>query len=122
MTTSQGTVTQGNVTGDTSVTVNLGTLPPQTPVTVSFQVKINNPFPTGVTTVSNQGVVSGSNIPDVSTDDPVTAPNGDPTTNVVTAPVPPIPTLSDWGLMLLAMLLAVTAAGRLRRRRTVAES
>jgi uncharacterized repeat protein (TIGR01451 family) len=117
VTTSQGTITQGNLAGDTTVSVNLGTLPPQTPVTVSFVVKINNPFPAGVTSVSNQGVVRGSNIPDVSTDDPVTAPNGDPTVNVITAQVPPIPTLSDWGLALLAMLLALTAAFHLRGRR-----
>jgi hypothetical protein len=118
VTTSQGTITHGNLAGETTVAVDLGTLPPQTPVTVSFLVKINNPFPAGVTSVSNQGVVKGSNIPDVSTDDPATAPHGDPTVNVITAPVPPIPTLSDWGLALLALLLAITAAIHLRRRRS----
>ncbi|HEY3568750.1 MAG TPA: IPTL-CTERM sorting domain-containing protein [Thermoanaerobaculia bacterium] len=117
VTTSQGTVTQGNLAGETTVAVNLGTLPPQTTVTITFMVKINNPFPSGVTMVSNQGVVKGSNIPDVSTDDPRTTPNGDPTLDVVTASVPPIPTLSEWGLASLILLLAIVAAIHLRRRR-----
>jgi uncharacterized repeat protein (TIGR01451 family) len=116
--TSQGTVAHGNLAGETTVTVDLGALPPQASATVSFLVKINNPFPAGTTAVTNQGVVSGSNIPDVPTDDPGTLPGGDPTVNVVTAPVPPIPTLSDAGLMVLILLLAIAAAGLLRGRGT----
>jgi large repetitive protein len=122
VTTTQGTVTVGNLPGATSVTVNLGTLVATTgQATVNFTVKLDKPFPPGVTTVSNQAVVSGSNFTDVVSDNPATTPPGDPTVNVVTiVAVPDIPTVSEWGAMILALLLAATAAWRLRRsERTV---
>ncbi|HEY9420556.1 MAG TPA: IPTL-CTERM sorting domain-containing protein [Thermoanaerobaculia bacterium] len=114
VTTTQGTVTSGNQAGATSVTVDLGTLVATSgQATVSFTVRLDNPFPPGVTTVSNQATVRGSTIPDVLTNDPRTPPPGDPTVDVVTV-VAVIPTLSEWGAMLLALLLAVAAAWRLR--------
>ncbi|MFN8485318.1 MAG: hypothetical protein U0768_19950 [Anaerolineae bacterium] len=85
--TSQGTVTGGNA-GVPPVTVNVGTIPAGGSVTISFRVKINNPLPSGVTQVSNQGIVSGSNFPNTPTDNPRTPTPGDPTdTPVVAAPV-----------------------------------
>ncbi len=118
VTTSQGTVTTGNLPGATTVTVDLGTLPATTgQATVSFTVRIANPFPMGVTTVSNQATISGDNIPDISTNDPRTPPPGDPTVDVVAA-VAIIPTVSEWGAILLALLLAAAAAWRLRNERT----
>jgi uncharacterized repeat protein (TIGR01451 family) len=122
VTTTQGTVTVGNLPGATSVTVDLGTLVATTgQATVNFTVKLDKPFPPGVTTVSNQAVVTGSNFTDVVSDNPATTPSGDPTVNVVTiGAVPDIPTVSEWGAMILALLLAAAAAWRLRRgERTV---
>jgi uncharacterized repeat protein (TIGR01451 family) len=122
VTTTQGTVTVGNLPGATSVTVNIGTLAATTgQATVNFTVKLDKPFPPGVTTVSNQALVTGSNFPDVVSDNPATTPADDPTVDVVSvAGVPDIPTVSEWGAMLLALLLATAAAWRLRRgERTV---
>ncbi|HKI01019.1 MAG TPA: IPTL-CTERM sorting domain-containing protein, partial [Thermoanaerobaculia bacterium] len=122
VTTTQGTVTNGNQAGATSVTVDLGTLVATSgQATVSFTVRLDNPFPTGVTTVSNQAIVRGTNFPDVPTNDPRTPPPGDPTLDVVTVAVA-IPTLSEWGAMILALLLAVAAARRLRTRERIARS
>ena len=118
VTTTQGTVTNGNQGGATSVTVDLGTLPATTgQATVSFTVKLDNPFPAGVTTILNQGLVHGSNFADVPTDNPTTTPTGDPTVDAVAVPlVPAIPALSEWGALILALLLAGAAARRLRAR------
>jgi uncharacterized repeat protein (TIGR01451 family) len=78
--TSQGSVTKGNTAGDTSVGVDIGTIPGQGgSVSVSYLVRINNPLPPGVTQVANQGIVSGTNTPGGPTDDPRTPPTGDPT-------------------------------------------
>jgi uncharacterized repeat protein (TIGR01451 family) len=121
VTTTQGTVTNGNQLGATSVTVDLGTLPATSgQATVSFTVKLDNPFPAGVTTIVNQGTVRGSNFPDVPTDSPTTTPPGDPTVTVVTVLAPAIPTLSEWGALILALLLAGAAASRLRAGRRTA--
>jgi len=114
VTTTQGTVTSGNQAGATSVTVDLGTLVATSgQATVSFTVKLDNPFPAGVTTVVNQAIVHGSNFTDVPSDNPRTLPNGDPTIDVVVVAVP-IPTVSGWGALILALLLAAAAASRLR--------
>jgi uncharacterized repeat protein (TIGR01451 family) len=114
VTTTQGTVTNGNQAGATSVTVDLGTLVATSgQATVTFTVKLDNPFPPGVTTLINQAVVRGSNFSDVPSDDPDTTPQGDPTMDVVTVVVA-IPTVSEWGALLLALLLAAAAAWHLR--------
>jgi uncharacterized repeat protein (TIGR01451 family) len=121
VTTTQGTVTNGNQAGATSITVDLGTLPATTgQATITFTVKLDNPFPAGVTTIQNQGLVHGSNFADVPTDNPATTPTGDPTTNVVTIVTPAIPTLSEWGALILALLLAGAAARSLRASRRTA--
>ena len=67
--TSQGSVTTGNAGGDTYAAVNLGTIPSGgDPVTVKLRMRIASPLPAGVTTVSNQAVLSGSNFQPVSSD------------------------------------------------------
>ncbi len=88
VTTTQGTVTAGNAPGDTTVAVDIGTIPGGGgTVTITFDVTVNNPLPAGVDLLSNQGTVSGGNIPDALTDDPDTTTPGDPTdTPVVAAP------------------------------------
>ena len=86
--TNLGTVTKGNTAGDTSLSVDIGTLPVGASVSISFRVTINTPVPAGVTQVANQGIVSASNSPTVLTDDPDTAAPGDPTvTPLAFAPI-----------------------------------
>ncbi len=93
--TSRGTVTEGNGSGDTSVTVSIGVLGGSSSATISFEVTIDDPLPDGVTQVSNQGVVSSSELSDVQTDDPAVDGDSNPTITTVqpTADTPtPTPT------------------------------
>jgi len=85
VTTTQGTVTTGNTAGDTSVSVDVGTVVVGATATVTFRVTIDNPLPVGVTQVSNQGTVTTNETPDEPTDDPDTVPDDDPTNTTVTA-------------------------------------
>jgi uncharacterized repeat protein (TIGR01451 family) len=96
-----------------------GAIPAGGSVTITITATIN----AGATgTVSNQGIISydsdgnGTNDATASTDDPAAAGGANPTTFVVGAPVPPIPTLSDFGLLLLAASLAGMALLLLKRR------
>jgi F-type H+-transporting ATPase subunit beta len=57
---------------DKAVEVNVGDVPVGSPVTITFRAGIANSLPSGVTKVTNQGLVSGSNFPSVPTDDPRT--------------------------------------------------
>jgi len=83
---SQGTITRGNNPGDTSVAVNVGTVPGGGGrVTASFLATINNPLPAGVTQVANQAVGGSNEVPFVVTDDPGTLTPNDPTVTQVTA-------------------------------------
>lgn len=62
-----------------TVHLDIGTLPAGKKVTVTYDVTVDSPFPTGVTEVSNQGTVSGTDFPNISTDDPDVAGSADPT-------------------------------------------
>ncbi len=77
--TSQGIITSGNSAGDSSVTVNLGTLNAGASVSVEFRVQINATQPEGVNSIANQGTFSGQNFPNVRTDDPDTSAANDAT-------------------------------------------
>jgi len=79
--TNLGAITRGNAVGDTQVAITIGDLPAGSSVAISFQVRINNPVPVGVTQVRNQGTVSSTDprIQDVFTDDPDTPVLDDPT-------------------------------------------
>jgi uncharacterized repeat protein (TIGR01451 family) len=107
VTTTQGAVTSGNTAGDSSVSVDLGTLAGSTSATITFEVTINDPLPPGVTEISNQGVLTGSGV-------------GTITSNVTTDVIgsgpggAAIPTLSTWALILFIGLLAAGAVWRLR--------
>ncbi|MCU0303566.1 MAG: hypothetical protein MUC56_05875 [Thermoanaerobaculales bacterium] len=79
VTTTQGVVTAGNTAGDISVGVSIGTLAASGSVTITFDVVVGSPFPAGATVVANQGLVTGDGGISVPTDDPDTAPAGDPT-------------------------------------------
>ncbi|HEX2831592.1 MAG TPA: hypothetical protein VHW00_01175 [Thermoanaerobaculia bacterium] len=75
-------------TTPTSFSVSIGTIAPSATVTIEFDVTINDPLPVGTTTVANQGMLSGTNVPTSSTDDPDAAGPSDPTlTPVVAAPI-----------------------------------
>lgn len=72
---------------DGTVHVNIGTLSAGDSVQITFSVTVNNPFPSGVSSVSNQGVVSGTGFTNVSTDDPDNpAGSADPTVTLVLGP------------------------------------
>jgi uncharacterized repeat protein (TIGR01451 family)/fimbrial isopeptide formation D2 family protein len=79
------TVTRGNAPGDTSVAIQLGTLPALTgSATLTFRVRIDTPLPVGVNSVSNQGVFEGSNFQPVTTDNHAGPHNpGEPTVTYV---------------------------------------
>jgi uncharacterized repeat protein (TIGR01451 family) len=86
--TNLGAVTKGNAAGDTSLSVDIGTLPVGASVSISFLVTIHTPLPAGVTQVANQGIVSASNTPTVLTDDPDTpAPNDPNVTPIAQSPI-----------------------------------
>jgi uncharacterized repeat protein (TIGR01451 family) len=84
--TSQGTVLTGNGINDTSVAVDIGSVAGNGgTVLITFQVRIRNPLPAGVTQVSNQAFISSNELPVVPSDDPDTQPPDDPTITVVVA-------------------------------------
>lgn len=88
VTTTQGTVTNGNGGADTGVAVDVGTIAPAGSVTITFKVQLANPLPAGQTQIVCQGTVSGTNFPSLPTDDPTTPVPGDPTTIPIgTAPI-----------------------------------
>jgi hypothetical protein len=69
------------------VQLEFGDFAPGDTVVVCFEVVVDDPFPAGVDSVANQGVVSGDNTAAVWTDDPDTPEPDDPTvTPVVSEP------------------------------------
>ncbi len=83
VTTTQGTITSGNVVGSTSVGVDLGTLPAGSSVTITFLIDVANPVAAGVTQLSNQGHISSNELPVAVTDDPSQPGNADPTVTTI---------------------------------------
>lgn len=79
----------GPAWGQGDVSVNVGTLPPGKSVTVTFRTTIHAPLPPGVTELSQQGTVTGSNFAPVLTDDPDTPAPNDPTVTQIGAPIGP---------------------------------
>ncbi|MCA1567468.1 MAG: cadherin-like domain-containing protein [Acidobacteria bacterium] len=79
---------------DGTVHVEIGTLNPGNSVQITFSVTVNSPFPSGVTSVSNQGRVFGTNFTLVNgittaspnTDDPDSPAANDPTVTLVLGP------------------------------------
>ncbi|RUT04422.1 hypothetical protein DSM106972_046500 [Dulcicalothrix desertica PCC 7102] len=67
-------------TGASSTTGGtLGTTAADSTSTIKFRVKVNDPLANGVTTVSNQAVISSDGVGDIKSDDPVTPTVSDPT-------------------------------------------
>ncbi|MBM4463362.1 MAG: hypothetical protein FJ012_08510, partial [Chloroflexi bacterium] len=103
--TTQGTVTSGNNSGDTTVGVNIGTLTRGGgSVAIAFMVTINSPFPPGVSQVANQGMVSGTNFITEPTDDPDTVADDDPTVTLVYTAAPAINILKTGTLDMTVVL------------------
>ena len=67
------------VAAQNDVDVPIPDIPPGQELTITYQVTINDELTPNVTTIRNQGTVTGSNFGPVFTDDPVTAADGDPT-------------------------------------------
>jgi hypothetical protein len=65
-----------------------------------------------VTQITCQGTVTGTNIPSTPTDNPGTATPGDPTVISVQPPVLPVPTLNEWGLLVLLTSLLGSRSSR----------
>lgn len=61
-------VTPAYASGETIV-IGLGDLDPGQVVLIIFDVTVDNPFPTGVSNVCNQGLFTGANFADLLTDD-----------------------------------------------------
>jgi uncharacterized repeat protein (TIGR01451 family) len=80
--TSDGTVTTGNTSGDTSVRVDIPGIPAGQFVDITYRATITNPMPVGVLTVTNQGVISSTG-GITTTDDPDT-PDDTPTIITIT--------------------------------------
>lgn len=66
--------------------VSIGALPAGKSVTITFNVTVNNPFPSGPTQVCNQGNVTADGGVNVLTDDPSIGGSADPTCTMVTRP------------------------------------
>ncbi len=98
-----------------------GSIPAAGSVTITIDATID-PGASGV--ISNQGTINfdadgnGSNESTAVTDDPVPSGGTDPTVFEIIIGAPAIPTLSEWGLMLMALLLVVAGWIVTRRRRT----
>ncbi len=87
VTTTRGTITSGDTSGDSSVGVTVGDIHDDERVTITFDVVIDNPLPSGVETVCNQGTSDTSTSIGIVTDDPDTPELGDPTcTPIIAAP------------------------------------
>jgi LPXTG-site transpeptidase (sortase) family protein len=83
VTTTLGTITSGNSPGDTTSAVDIGLLPAGVTVVITFRVRIDDPVPPGVESVSNQGLVTGTDVAPAPTDDPATPAASDPTATLL---------------------------------------
>jgi uncharacterized repeat protein (TIGR01451 family) len=105
--------------GTNTVTWN-GVIPASGSVTITINATIDNNV-TGL--ITNQGTASfdsdgnGTNDATALTDDPAVGGNDDPTDIVVGVDPLSIPTLSGWGLALMAALMAALATVVMARRR-----
>ena len=93
--------TQGTCTGTATVVCSVGTLDPAATATITLVVRL----PREQTTITNTATVTAANAE--------TAP-GDNASTVALAVTAEIPTVSEWGLLLLAMTLGFLAVRTMR--------
>jgi uncharacterized repeat protein (TIGR01451 family) len=122
VTTTQGAVTTGNGMGDVTVVVALGDLAAGGTATIEWDVTVNAVLPPGLTQVAAQVETTGGNIPADESGPPPPPSTPGPTATPVTAGAPPpppqaIPTLGEWGLGTMTVLVSGAAMVALRRRR-----
>ncbi len=85
-TTTSGTIVKGNNASDTYVEINIGSIPGNhSTVTITFDITIDSPLPDGITTLCNQGLISGTNFASEPTDNPFTEEIDDRTCTAITA-------------------------------------
>lgn len=94
--TTQGTVTSGNATTDSTVTVDIGVVSVGESVQIRYQVRIDADLPVTERSIANQGTVEFAGGDDVNTDDPDTPSAGDPTITPISADVVIYSTLRDY--------------------------
>ncbi len=77
-----------------SLVFDIPLIPPGKAVEIGFETRVNTDLPPGLTQVSNQGMISGSNFAELLTDDPDTPEFGDATITLVEVPAIPEADLS----------------------------
>jgi len=77
------TTDHGSVTAESPVRVAVGDLAPGAQATITFQVRIAEPFPVERTTVANQALIRSDQLPELPSDDPDTEAPADPTVTEV---------------------------------------
>jgi uncharacterized repeat protein (TIGR01451 family) len=121
VTTTDGSVVEGNAMGDVSVEVDIENIPAGNSVIITFEVTVNNA--PKADTVTNQGLIEGDNIPSTLSDDPSTDTPGDPTIlRIHLPPAQSVPGVSFWGNVALALLIAGAMVWSVRRRHVSAEA
>jgi large repetitive protein len=124
VTTTAGTVSTGNDTAATAVSVSAGNIAPGAEVTIAYLVTVPADLAQSVTQIVSQGDVRSSTAPAILTDDPSTPPANDPTIVAVRhlPQVPPanVPTLGQLGLTTLSLGLGACALVFIRKRRPIA--
>jgi uncharacterized repeat protein (TIGR01451 family) len=120
VTSTQGVITSGMSSGDTSVSVSVGGVTGSGTVTITFDVTIADPVGRGALEVSNQGTVSATGLADVLTDDPAASGTADPTRTALSGGG-----ATNVGVTMVDAIVAggtgVTAGGTIRYTVTVAE-
>ncbi|MDX1998697.1 MAG: IPTL-CTERM sorting domain-containing protein, partial [Thermoanaerobaculia bacterium] len=105
-----GTVLSGQHPDDTEVTIEIPSIAAGESIDLTFEVEVFDPIPEGLDELVCQGTLLASNHRPVPTDDPETPLRDDPTrTPLDRDPIGPppaeIPTVGQWGLLLLGVLL-----------------
>jgi RHS repeat-associated protein/uncharacterized repeat protein (TIGR01451 family) len=83
-----GTVQSGNGAGNTTVVVAYASIAASSSVSFTFDVTVDDPFPTGVSGLEVAGQVSATGFDPISTDDPALFGLANPTKTTVVVPVP----------------------------------
>lgn len=115
VTTTAGTITSGNATGDTEPVIQIPALAAGATVTIDFTGIVGGNLPPGLLFLSTQSALSGSNFPATVSSDPNNPVPLSPTTTPVGATtIHAIPTLTTWALVALGALLGTVSLHRIR--------